>query len=62
MVDYDLIVGRQPQVALNPGAKLQRGGKGKQAVFRKVGAAMQPAMREALRPRPKGIRPSGVSP
>ena len=40
------------QVALDPGAELERGGEGEQAVFGKPGAMVQPAVRE---PRGAGI-------
>jgi hypothetical protein len=55
--NYDLVVGRKPKVAFDARAFLKRGGKGKQAVFRKVGAAMQAAMRESRWPRVERVSP-----
>ncbi len=49
MKNDDVIVGGQPQVALDPRAEFERRRKGKKAVFRKARTGMQAAMREALR-------------
>ena len=47
MKNNNLIVGRQPQVAFDAGAELQRGGEGDHAIFRKSGAGMKAPVREA---------------
>ena len=56
MENYDLTVGGQPNVAFDPGAHLERGGKGKHAVFRQR-SAVQAAVGEAGRPGIQGITP-----
>ena len=49
MEHEDLVVGRQPEVAFDTGAKLQRGGEGEQAILGESGTMMQAAVREAGR-------------
>ena len=45
----DLVVGRQPEIAFDARADLERGGEREQAVFGKSGAIVQAAVREPLR-------------
>ena len=56
MEDDDLIVGRQPQIAFDTRAKLERGGKRKETVFRKTCPVMQAPVSEALGPRIERVR------
>jgi hypothetical protein len=54
--DYDLVVGRKPQVAFDACVKLERGGKCDQAVFWKSRVGMKAPVREAFGTGIEGIR------
>ena len=57
VVEYDdAVVGREPEIAFDPRAELERGGKGDQAVLGKLRAKMQAPMGEARRPGIERIR------
>ena len=57
MEDDQLVVSREPQVALDAGAQLERGLECAQCVFGNGWTTMQPAMREPARAGIQRIRP-----
>jgi len=57
MKDDDLVVCREPQIALDAGAELKGCSEGEQAILGKAWAVMKPSMSEAHRARIEGISP-----
>jgi hypothetical protein len=53
----DPIVSRQPKVALDPGAELERRCECNETILGKAGAVVKPAVRKSGRPRIERIRP-----